>query len=354
MKTAKLFYSVTVALVFLPGMAGAMQLEKKSDDWYLAEKKLLVDGKEKPFYFSLERITSQIDALLVRYVFSGQATIAQELLSDLWGSVKYGCMSSEEGKRTVKKLKLQDKDEPYLDYLYKNQHILQIQEPVARLLTGLKHWEECQVWLAYVTEKKPTKAVASVVVNYLVWRENEHLVTDQQAEREHLEMCTNMRMAMAVMTHEKVPFQLHMGIFANPIVIRDKKTRPKNLSIELHAFAARALDGLQKIYMITTPLPIMLTIFKKKLGDDCMVGYNDIQKSPVMVDLRQNPEDEKTAEYFPTGFALANLERDNVIFVDQYDEKKENYEHSWFFDNIYPSQDTPYVAVRSNRLAKLF
>jgi len=113
------------------------------------------------------------------------------------------------------------------------------------------------------------------------------------------EWFVRIEMCMTVTTHPDIPISTHMGIFRSPLrmvelpglnkarhlksggvkvpelievmEIGGSVARPvRNLSVQLHAFAARSClrdsTGVKKVFMITAPLLKMLEILREKCG----------------------------------------------------------------------------------------
>jgi hypothetical protein len=317
----------------LPGFAGATEIKKMSDDWYLAEKMLKVDehGKmvEKPFCFSLERVrTSDAQKIWLKSI-QEQDLVARQLVFKLRMSSKYWDQFKHDKSEVRPK---GDDNESYLNYLYKNKNVLDnVWLPIGMMQGSLNCFEECAVWVAYVLDTEPKEPLA------------------QQSENERKETLKHIHMTMSVLTSDGVPLQRHAGIFANSVAIQNEKKRPERLSFELHAFAAGALRkaDVKKLYMITVPALSMRTILKEKLGGELFIGVNDERiKSPVRVE--RGDENSTVVE----SFSLVD-ESGNRLFNASKDEL--NGKYRCFFEGIgTSSKEYQYATVKVDVLAKFF
>jgi hypothetical protein len=236
------------------------KIVKMSDDWYLAEKKLpfFNDKKqmvgEKPVYFSLERIP------------------VDDPCTDTWQEFcDYQTKKNSEYREGLKLLfqlkKITEVEKEHvLGVLASAQNALGFLCDYVTENANLYPWQHKGVrngdlWIAYAAKEKPEKP----------FRE----VTSAQAAT----VWKTFLMTVAVRTDDAVPFQVHMGISQPPILIykRSEYALPQNLSVELHAFAARALQqrgrekGVEKVYVLTRPLFIMNKILRENLGDACIL-----------------------------------------------------------------------------------
>ena len=117
-------------------------------------------------------------------------------------------------------------------------------ETILSFLEILDYYQEADndIWVAYATTKKIISPSTAIEFN----------------KKKDIEM------VCAVATTQKIPFSTHMGIFRTLEIPKDKQH--KNLSIQLHSFAAQVTELLYaKQFMITRPHPVMLDILKQKL-----------------------------------------------------------------------------------------
>jgi hypothetical protein len=340
MKIFKLLF----ALALLPILSIATDIKRLSDDWYLAEKVLkVVDDKgktvEKPFWFLMERVKTEDEKKALEAFIKKQKEIAQELNDKVHNSARYWDSFSHWGQE--KKPEKDSESGEYLDYLRKNFGVLDIAgfggKPADMLLKCLRYFKKSDFWVASVWDKKPDP---------------------NQPPKEMGDLLNTARMMVSVTTHPEVPFQMHMGIFANPVVVRDQKARPKDLSIELHAFAAKAMKmhDSEKMYMITAPLPVMLEILKKKLGKDCIVGarvpdsVRESERTSVSpITIKRGTIDSGVESFILTSPG----DRGTIIFQTKFPETL--VKHGWFFEHVGQSDEyAPYVTIELDKLAKRF
>lgn len=112
--------------------------------------------------------------------------------------------------------------------------------------------------------------IANLYVSFAMDREE--LVLDSSFLSDHVEMF------ISISTCDSAPFTSHMGITRSESYIGEKH---KALSPKLHSFAAKSMLSLSdtKLYMITTPVPIMGKILleefvKRGYEDSAFLGGN--------------------------------------------------------------------------------
>lgn len=340
MNIPKLF----LGLALLPIVCAATEVKKINDDWYLAEKTFqFTDEKgetvKKPYYFSMERVKTEEQKEALKKFVGEQERIACHLEKEVQTSRKYWDKFSFHFDAQKKPEK--DANEKRLDYLYKNMGVIGIYgstaAPSAMLSDCLDRYDQCDVWIAYVADQKPLQPLAETC----------------RTEDGIRAALNTIQMMVSVSTHQKkVPFQMHMGIFANPVIVRDQKNRPKKLSIELHGFGAAASlarYGSSKIYMITAPWKKMRKILQENLGEDCIVGVRaesmqpgDNRNSPVYV-VRNC----QRLEFF----RLYSPDRTKVIFETKWPASAPG----WFLAACGLSENNDlYVTIELAKLAKKF
>src|SRR5690606_31553142 len=148
-----------------------------------------------------------------------------------------------------------------LEYYVKNWNVLNYaMDPLSKLDRVLNFNSRADVWVAYVFNKKPTHKFAIKDSGFV-------------------------EMTMSVTTDQTAPFVLHMGISRGIKHIIDKRKAHSKIAARLHGFAAnvmRIIDD-KKLYMITTPMPMMLKLLSSALPESAVfIGSND-EKSPITV-----------------------------------------------------------------------
>ncbi|USO01938.1 MAG: hypothetical protein H6850_02355 [Alphaproteobacteria bacterium] len=117
----------------------------------------------------------------------------------------------------------------------------------------LRDWGESDVWVCY--------ACYSNTSIHKKFTETGEINT---------ESLDDIEMAMMLLTHPDLPFTVHLGIFRTASSQLQKLPHHKNLSIFLHAFAAKTAQTVfegKKLYMATDPIDIMKEILIKKFGN---------------------------------------------------------------------------------------
>lgn len=187
-------------------------------------------------------------------------------------------------------------------------HIVSVYETIQSFLEILDYYQEIDhdIWVTYAATKKITAISTAMEFN-----KNK-----------------DIEMVCGVATTQKIPFSTHMGIFRTLEIPKDKQH--KNLSIQLHAFAAQVIQSLYaKQLMITRPHPVMLAILEQQLAGACWI---DNKKPFVFHDYKQNQ---------------------NIVF------KPFAHQISFtvpaFFTQRYLAEDydTPMIVIKLNALAKL-
>lgn len=373
-----------LGLALLPIVCTARtEVKKINGIWYLAEKNLDVfddvKGKtvKKPYYFSMESIkvgdTKGKEAL--EAFIKKQQNVARDLVDLVRASAKYWDKFNYHDKNEKKAEK--DSDEKLLDHVYKNLPLLDISgwfgKPADMLLFCLRsYWQaekavfpfiqdpfkeesfegeeellrskRSNFWIAYVTDKKPQKPLSELC----------------KSEEGMKEALNSVQMMVSVSTQDEVPFTMHMGIFANPVIVGEQKQRPKNLSVELHGFAAAASlakYGSRKIDMITQPLEAMRKILVKNLGKDCIVGVRSEGGWKVDSDNDQSPITVTRSGRYLESFSLSSpSDRSKIIFKaeDSYQTNPEEGPHAWFFGRIAQLESYPAVTIELTKLAEKF
>ena len=341
------------AFMLLPFVCSAAEIKKINDDWYLGVKKLkVIDEKgnevEKTHYFSMERVKTKEQKDALKTFVDTQEIVAKELRNRVINSNKYwGAIRSPYSRWRLltwdndrQKPEKDVDDEKRLAYLYKNLGTLAIDDPARMIRLCLDDCLKCDSWIVYITEKRPQKPLA-----------------DRCQTKEGLEEALNsVQMQVSVSTHSKTPFQMHMGIFANPVVVRDQRLRPKNLSMELHGFCAAAMEkhDSSKVYMITLPIQIMREIMQKGLGENCIIGvhcsnlrgWRDNAKSPIVVEQEGGSA---------TRFRLLTKGGKKAIFECEGFHTFYSESYRWFFSKVgIQSSLNEYVTVELEKLAKKF
>ncbi|WP_257296126.1 hypothetical protein [Endozoicomonas sp. YOMI1] len=157
--------------------------------------------------------------------------------------------------------------------------------------------------------------------------------------------CESIEMAVAVLTHIDVPFQLHMGVHRNPEHILGEKDTHKGISMDLHGFAAFFLRNVmeqRKEFVITTPMKSMANIFKQHLDPTCYQEGSNFSGSFIKT---------KGKNHYDNNYKFELLSADSseeIIFkVETPDEVEQ---HRWFFSN---TQTVDYFIIKVDSIAKL-
>lgn len=144
-----------------------------------------------------------------------------------------------------------------------------------------KYYTNNELWVAYVSTLEPKKA------------------DDIQAD--------NIEMAVSIMTNPEAPMVVHMGIsrsfnyLLNALDEVEKETQKrkfplhKDLAMGLHSFAAKVmlLRDPQKIYMVTSPVPMMRDIMTKAISKDHAFVGNGRTEAERIYEAQEKSEDVK-------------------------------------------------------------
>lgn len=205
---------------------------------------------------------------------------------------------------------------PFHEHLVKSYAIINATaDPLERMRRCISFFETAQVYVIYATQKVPTA-----------------LFDIRDIE--------NVEMSVALVTENNVPFTVHMGIARGVLHLKEaykqKSTTHKALSVKLHAFAAafaRTLPGMEKRFIITTPLESMRTIFRNTLTSGLWIGFRG--EGGLI-------EQTSTQFYRDFSFRLFDPKDHSVLFSATYENAGGYW---WFFANTTPSKNFPYVVI---------
>lgn len=208
------------------------------------------------------------------------------------------------------------------EYQKYNKILSTVRGPLEKFKTCMLFNNKCEVWVIYVSNVEPTDPYEKSFIN-------------------------NIEMTIAILTDEFVPFQLHMGISRGMSYLASGSKQHKNISLYIHAFAAKILQIQygNKNYVITTPLKIMRDILINNLSKDSYEeGHNNnglihmIEESPYYENFR---------------FMISDKNNPNSYIFDIM-QKDAGSKYWWFFFNIFPSENHKFLIIDISELNKIF
>lgn len=210
----------------------------------------------------------------------------------------------------------------------------QVQDPLSKMRKCIGYYDHCELWICYAIVGKPS---------------------DEGYQASDLD---RVEMAVAVLTRPGLCFQLHMGIARG--VRYHFQSRPherhSNLAVLIHAFAALVTTSREptKLYMVTTPLPIMTTLLQRVLP---IGSYHVGTNNGGPIDCTDDILWTWGRDFY---FRLYDLQTNTLLYEVTHRGNPERIPASnglrldaWFFNNVNPSEVHPFVTVDLKALAHL-
>lgn len=284
--------------------------EKEGSDMQKVQDGLFYAKKEEDLFFAFERVYGNNENWI--YYAEKQIRDRRTMENFIFDELHGGNLSDTEDKEFIEKL------------FATGRIVVTVATALERFYQCLKYKGNADIWVTYVSNKKPSR------------------VYNHESDWKCIEM------AAAVVTHEKVPLQVHEGVFRSVSFLKEsllKKNVKKHIKIShlLHSFAALAMkfSGKENSHMIITPT----TKMKEILMENLPVGsYHKNARQVTVEEKGKNSciflgkNGEKILELKGNGKKMDVLE-----------------EYEWIFDHVVPGRNRDqYFIVPIDELANIF